>query len=117
MHPFFLRGDKLKITATEKAIQVVEMLKIKHGNILIEQSSGCCDGTVPLCLAADGHYISSQLDIVGHIADVPYYIEKKQLRYLEHMHIEIDVMEGLGASFSLESSEGFGFITRSTVES
>ena len=57
---FSLGGKKLKITATEKAIKVVEMLKIKHGNILFEQSSGCCDGTVPLCLAADGHYISSQ---------------------------------------------------------
>ena len=106
----------MKITATEKAIQVVEMLKLKHGTILFEQTSGCCDGTVPLCLKADGHYISSQLVIVGQIADVPYYIEKRQLRYLEHMQIEIDVMDGPGVSFSLESVEGYGFITRSTVE-
>ena len=106
----------MKITATENAIQVVEMLKLKHGNILFEQTSGCCDGTVPLCLKADGHYISSQLVIVGHIAGVPYYMEKRQLRYLEHIQIEIDVMDGPGASFSLESAEGYGFTTRSTVE-
>ena len=72
--------------------------------------------TVPICLKADGHYISSQLVIVGYIADVPYYIEKSQLRYLEHMQIQVDVMEGPGASFSLESVEGIGFITRSTIE-
>ncbi len=106
----------MKVTATESAIQVVEMLKSKYGNILFEQTSGCCDGTVPLCLEADGHYISSQLVIVGHIADVPYYIEKNQLRFLEHTQIEVDVMDGQGASFSLESSEGYGFIMRSTVE-
>ena len=106
----------MKITSTEKARQVVEMLKSKYGNILFEQTSGCCDGTVPICLKADGHYISSQLVIVGYIADVPYYIEKSQLRYLEHMQIQVDVMEGPGASFSLESVEGIGFITRSTIE-
>jgi uncharacterized protein len=106
----------MKITATENAIQVIEILKLKHGNILFEQTSGCCDGTVPLCLKADGHYISSQLVIVGHIADVPYYMEKRQLRYLEPMQIEIDVMDGPGASFSLESAEGYCFRIRPTVE-
>ena len=116
MHPFFIGGIVMKITATEQAIQLVEVLKLKHGNILFEQSSGCCDGTVPLCLKADGHYISSQLVNVGYISEAPYYIEKRQLRYLEHMQIEIDVMEGPGASFSLESTEGVGFIIRSTVE-
>lgn len=106
----------MRITATEKAKQLVELLKLKHGNILFEQSSGCCDGMVPLCLKAYGHYLSSQLVNVGNIADVPYYIEKNQLRYLDHMIIEVDVMEGPGASFSLESAEGYGFIIRSTVE-
>ncbi len=105
----------MKITATEKAIRVIELLKAKHGNLLFEQSSGCCDGTVPLCLKSDGHYISSQLVIVDHIAGVPYYIEKRQLRYLEHTQIEIDVMEESGASFSLESADGYGFIIHSKV--
>ena len=45
MHPFFIGGIVMKITATEKAIQLVEVLKLKHGNILFEQSSGCCDGS------------------------------------------------------------------------
>ena len=106
----------MKITATEKAIQVVEMLQLKHGPIIFEQTSGCCDGTVPLCIKAEGHYISSQLVVVGYIAEVPYYIEKRQFPYLEHMQMEMDVIEGQGASFSLESTEGYGFILHSTVE-
>jgi uncharacterized protein len=100
----------MEISATQKAIDLIHLLKEKHGNILLEQSSGCCEGTVPIALPADGHYISSQLVQVGTIAGVPYYIEKAQLTYLQYMHQEIDVMDGPGASFSLESGEGLGFI-------
>jgi uncharacterized protein len=104
-----------KLVATAKAIEVIEMLKQKHGNILFQQSSGCCDGTVPMCLEADGHYISSQNVLVGTIADVPYYIDKQQAEYLKYMQIEIDVLNGNGASFSLESALGYSFIMRSHI--
>lgn len=104
-----------KLAATEKAIEVIELLKAKHGNLVFEQSSGCCDGTVPMCFQADGHYISSQLVLVGEIAAVPYYIDKHQAEYLKHMQILVDVMEGHGASFSLESAEGFAFLMKSKV--
>lgn len=102
-----------KLIATEKALELIELLKQKHGKLLFEQSSGCCDGTVPMCYVADGHYISSQLILVGEIAGVPYYIDKTQNAYLKHMQIIVDVTEGAGASFSLESVEGYGFIMRS----
>ncbi|MEK4425039.1 DUF779 domain-containing protein [Solibacillus sp. FSL K6-1523] len=104
-----------KLIATEKALEVIELLKNKHGNILFEQSAGCCDGTVPMCYQADGHYISSQNVVVGEIAGVPYYIDKTQYVYMEHMQIIVDAIEGQGASFSLESVEGFAFIVRSKV--
>ena len=104
-----------KIIATKEAIAVVEMLKEKHGAILFEQSYGCCDGTVPMCYPADGHYISSQLECIGTIADVPYYMDKKQLKYMAHMQQTLDVMQGSGPSFSLESSEGLSFTLHSSV--
>lgn len=104
-----------KLVATEKAIEVIELLKAKHGNLVFEQSSGCCDGTVPICFTKDGHYISSQLVLLGEIADVPYYIDKHQSEYLKHMQVLVDVMEGQGASFSLESAEGYAFLMKSKV--
>ena len=104
-----------KLIATKKAMEVIELLKAKHGNLVFEQSSGCCDGTVPMCFQADGHYISSQLVLIGEIAGVPYYIDKHQAEYLKHMQILVDVMEGRGASFSLESAEGFAFLLKSSV--
>ena len=102
-----------KLLATPRAIEVVEKLKAKHGHILLEQSFGCCDGTTPMCYPADGHYISSQLEIIGYVADVPYYMDKKQIKYMQHMQHTLDVMDAQGASFSLESTEGIGFIIRS----
>lgn len=104
-----------KLIATEKAVEVIELLKAKHGNLVFEQSSGCCDGTVPMCFRADGHYISSQLVLIGEIAGVPYYIDKHRAEYLKHMQVVVDVMEGRGASFSLESAEGFAFLMTSKV--
>lgn len=49
------------------------------------------------------------------IADVPYYIDKHQSEYLKHMQVLVDVMEGQGASFSLESAEGYAFLMKSKV--
>ena len=104
-----------KLIATEKAVEVIELLKAKHGNLLFQQSSGCCDGTVPMCFHADGHYISSQNVLIGEIAGVPYYIDKTQDAYLKHMQFIVDATEGMGASFSLESAEGFAFMMTSRV--
>ncbi|MER2000901.1 MAG: DUF779 domain-containing protein [Lysinibacillus sp.] len=104
-----------KITATPEAIEVIEKLKAKHGNLLFEQSYGCCEGTTPMCYPADGHYISSQLELIGTIVNVPYYMDKKQLKYMAHMQQTLDVSQGNGASFSLESSEGLSFTLQSTI--
>ena len=104
-----------KLVATPKALQVIELLKNKHGKLLFQQSSGCCDGTVPMCFQAERHYISSQNILIGEILGVPYYIDKTQAEYLKHMQIIIDIMDGHGASFSLESAEGYGFIMRSKI--
>ena len=70
---------------------------------------------MPMCFQADRHYSSSQLVLLGEIAGVPYYIDKHQEEYLKHMQLLVDVMEGQGASFSLESIEGYAFMMRSKV--
>ena len=104
-----------KLIATPKALEVIDLLKNKHGELIFQQSSGCCDGTVPMCFKVEGHYISSQNILVGYLLDVPYYIDKSQVDYLKHMQIIVDVLDGYGASFSLESLEGYGFIMRSKI--
>ena len=102
-----------KVRATDAALRVIEQLQQKYGDILFEQSAGCCDGTVPMCYEASGHYISSQLLHVGDVGGVPYYVDKRQYDYMKHTRIVVDAMEGRGAAFSLESAEGFAFLEKS----
>lgn len=104
-----------KVIATEAAIIVIDLLKQKHGNLLFQQSAGCCDGTVPMCHQADGFYIGSQNINIGEIAGIPYYVDKNHYEYMKHMQIIVDAIEGQGASFSLESVEGYAFIAHSRI--
>ncbi len=104
-----------KLIATEAAHNVIELLKAKHGSLLFQQSSGCCDGTVPMCYQADGFYINSRNILLGEIGGVPYYVDKNQYEYMKHTQIIVDAIEGPGASFSLESVEGYAFITHSKI--
>lgn len=104
-----------RLIATEAALNVIELLKAKHGNLLFQQSAGCCDGTVPMCYQADGFYINSQNILLGEIGGVPYYVDKNHYEYMKHMQIIVDAMEGQGASFSLESVEGYAFIVQSKL--
>lgn len=55
------------------------------------------------------------IDEQAKIAGVPYYMDKTHDAYLKRMQIIVDAIEGQGASFSLESIEGFAFIMRSKV--
>jgi uncharacterized protein (DUF779 family) len=52
---------------------------------------------------------------LGEIGGVPFYISKSQYDYWKHTQLIIDVIEGQGGNFSLESTLGKGFLTRSRL--
>ena len=52
---------------------------------------------------------------LGEIGGVPFYISKSQYDYWKHTQLIIDVIEGQGGNFSLESATGKGFLTRSRL--
>ena len=52
---------------------------------------------------------------LGEIGGVPFYISKSQYDYWKHTQLIIDVIEGQGGNFSLESVTGKGFLTRSRL--
>lgn len=101
-----------KVSATTKAIEVIQQLKEKYGNVLFQQSYGCCDGTAPMLYEAEGFYLSSQNILLGEVEGIPYYIDKSQKDYYTYSRILIDVLEGNGATFSLESTLGYGFLAQ-----
>lgn len=58
------------------------------------------------------HYRSTG-SLLGSIGEVPFYMHKNQFEYWKHTQLIIDVVEGRGGMFSLESVEGKRFLTRS----
>lgn len=36
-----------RIDATEKAVELIKILKEKHGDLMFYQAGGCCEGTQP----------------------------------------------------------------------
>jgi hypothetical protein len=104
-----------RVVATDEALTFIKSLKNKYGSIFFYQSGGCCDGSTPLCYR-DGDFRIGDHDIcLGSIGDIPFYMHKRQYDYWKHTQLIIDVADGEGPTFSLDSIEEKHFITRSRV--
>jgi uncharacterized protein (DUF779 family) len=104
-----------RVVATDASLALIEQLKNEHGDMLFHQSGGCCDGSAPNCFLPNEIMIGAQDIKLGVIGGVPFYISKSQYEYWKHTQLIIDVIEGQGGNFSLESATGKGFLTRSRL--
>jgi uncharacterized protein (DUF779 family) len=101
--------------ATLPALQLIETLQARHGDLLFHQSGGCCDGSSPMCFA-QGDFIVGDRDVrMGEIGGAPFYISPAQFVYWKHTQLIIDVVPGRGGMFSLENGEGVRFLVRSRL--
>ena len=105
-----------RVTATPATLALIERLQAQYGSALMfMQSGGCCDNSAPNC------YLPHELTIgpydihLGDIGGVPFYITTTQYEYWKHTQLIIDVVDGHGGTFSLESGSGKAFITRSRL--
>ena len=107
-----------RVAITPAAAKIVERLKEENGDLVFNQSGGCCDGTAPMCYAKSDFYIPSRNVKLGELCGVEFFIDKDQFEYFRHSHITVDVKEEKGAfgnSFSLEIDLGYQFITVSRI--
>ena len=107
-----------RVSVTPAAADVIELLKKENGELVFNQSGGCCDGTAPMCYPKSDFYVPSRNIKLGVICDVEFFIDKDQFEYFKHSHITIDVKEEKGAfgnSFSLEIDLGYQFLTKSRI--
>lgn len=102
-----------RVIATEAALALIEQLKKKHGPIIFHQSGGCCDGSSPMCYPEGDLIIGDNDILLGEIGGAKFYMHKTQFEYWKHTQLIIDVVDGRGGMFSLESVEGKRFLTRS----
>ncbi|MFF5996359.1 DUF779 domain-containing protein [Lysinibacillus sp. KU-BSD001] len=102
-----------RVIATDAALELIELLKQRHGPIMFHQSGGCCDGSAPMCYEQGDLLLGDQDVRLGEIGDSPFYMHKNQFEYWKHTQLIIDVVDGRGGMFSLEGVEGKRFLTRS----
>ncbi|WP_066098659.1 DUF779 domain-containing protein [Xanthomonas massiliensis] len=102
-----------QVTATLAALQLIERLRAKHGELLFHQSGGCCDGSSPMCFPVGDFIVGDRDVLLGQIGGAEFYISPSQFEYWKHTQLIIDVVEGRGGMFSLENGEGVRFLVRS----
>jgi uncharacterized protein len=104
-----------RVVATQAALDLIHVLENKFGPMMFHQSSGCCDNSAPECYP-QGEFLIGQVDVLlGEIGCSPFYISRSQYEYWKHTQLIIDVVDGRGGTFSLEGTEGKGFLTRSRL--
>ena len=107
--------DTRRVIATDQAIDLIEKLKVEHGQLMFHQSGGCCDGSAPMCYPK-GEFMTGDSDVLlGEIADCQFFMGKQQFEYWKHTQLIIDVVKGRGGMFSIEGPTGFRFLTRSRI--
>ncbi|MGM9950208.1 MAG: DUF779 domain-containing protein [Lysinibacillus sp.] len=102
-----------RVIATDAALELIALLKERHGQVMFHQSGGCCDGSSPMCYPEGDLILGNQDVLLGEIGGSPFYMHKNQFDYWKHTQLIIDVVEGRGGMFSLEGVEGKRFLTRS----
>lgn len=109
--------EKVKrIQASEAALQLIHSLKKEFGPLMFHQSGGCCDGSSPMCFVK-GDFITGYSDVgIGRVdGDIEFWMSKDQFEYWQHTKLTLDVVKGIGSSFSIEIPTGKRFIIRSEM--
>lgn len=92
----------MKVSATQSCVELIELLKSKHGELMFHQSGGCCDGSSPMCYPLGEFKVGGQDVLVGELVGCNFYMGKAQYELWQHTDLTIDVVNGRGASFSLK---------------
>ena len=104
-----------RVISTPEANNLIERLKVEHGDLMFHQSGGCCDGSAPMCFQ-EGEFPLGDNDIkLGEIGGVPFYMNGDQYEKWKHTDLTIDAVKGIGGMFSLDNGTGERFLTKSEI--
>lgn len=104
-----------QVLATDLAVDLIRMLRSKHGALMFHQSGGCCDGSSPMCYPR-GEFLIGDADVeLGEVDGEPFYMSRSQFEYWKHTQLTLDVVPGRGGMFSLDNAEGLRFLIRSRI--
>jgi uncharacterized protein (DUF779 family) len=112
-----------RVAFTPACEDLLRVLAKRNGALMFHQSGGCCDGSSPMCYLAGefrtggSDVMLAELTVEGVPGTIRFWMSAEQFEYWKHTHLTIDVVPGRGGGFSLESTEGKRFITRSRLYS
>ncbi|TNE74136.1 DUF779 domain-containing protein [bacterium] len=104
-----------RILATDSALELIQTLQEKYGELMFHQSGGCCDGSQPMCFEKGDFKVGSSDVCLGVIKNCEFWMSKDQFEYWKHTQLILDVTSGRGSSFSLEIPLGVRFIIQSRL--
>jgi hypothetical protein len=110
-----MAGTIPRVIATEAALALIAELEGRYGPLFFHQSSGCCDGSSPMCYPR-GEFLIGDRDVrMGEIGGAPFYMNESQFEYWQHTQLIIDAIPGRGGMFSLDNGTERRFLTRSRL--
>jgi uncharacterized protein (DUF779 family) len=106
-------GKIKRLEATQKALDLIDFLAEKFGDLMFYQAGGCCEGTQPQCFEKGGFYLRYEDGCIGTIKGFEFWVDKDLFEYWKHAHFTLDVTDGIGAGgFSLETPYGKTFVIK-----
>ncbi len=110
-----------RVDLTSAAAELLLKLTKINGPLMFHQSGGCCDGSVPMCYL-EGEFrtggsdvLLARLTIEGIEKPIGFWMSASQFQYWKHTHLTVDIVDGRGGGFSLETPEGKRFHIRSRL--
>ena len=84
------RSLKMKVSATNSALNLLSELQEKYGEkLMFHQSGGCCDGSAPMCFQ-EGEFPLGDNDLkLGEIGGVPFYMNADQYETVSYTHLTL----------------------------
>lgn len=104
-----------RVSVTPEAIEVINELKDRYGDLMFHQSGGCCDGSQPMCYEKGDFKIGTSDVCLGEIEGCEFWMSKDQFEYWKHTKLTMHITNGRGSSFSLEIPLGKRFIIQSRL--
>src|SRR4051794_12908902 len=102
----------MRVTGTDKAIGVIEAMKVRRsGTLTVTIGTGCCESTAPFLY--EDFWPGPDQERVGEVAGVTIYApEYLRQNYPGDDGIVLDVNDELGESLSVETELGCRLVLR-----
>ena len=104
-----------RVTATPEALELIESLRERHGDLAFLQLGECGGGLPAMCLTKR-ELLPGPGDVkLGEIGASPFYVDEEQYGQSGRPVLVLDVADGGAGDFSLEGLEEFHFVTRTSA--